>query len=90
MAVYYWLYHCGSLLQEAGASLFAGKTAFEDAVKSEVSAVPQALPPQSAFSKASAAGMGGDFGSANGQVRHGKAVAQLQFCFSACCCILAN
>lgn len=81
MAADCWPYLCGLLLQEAGASLFAGKTAFDDDVKSEASAAPQALAPQSAFSKASEAGTGGDFGSSNGQVRRSKAraVAHLQF-----------
>ena len=48
------------ILQETGASLFAGKTAFDDAVKSEAP-----------FSKAGAAGMGDNLGT--GQVRQSKA-----------------
>ena len=55
-------------MQEAGASLFAGKTAFDDAVKSDVSAIPQASATQSAFSKANEAGTGPNFGASGGQV----------------------
>ena len=58
------------ILQETGASLFAGKTAFDDTVKSEAPAVTQAAPSESAFSKAGAAGMGDNLGT--GQVRQSK------------------
>lgn len=59
----------GLLVQEPGGSLFAGKTAFDEAVKPEVSAVPQAAASQSAFGAANDAGTGPDFGASSSQVR---------------------
>lgn len=53
-------------MQVAGGSLFAGKTAFDEAVKAEVSAAPQDSAPQSAFGTA---GTGSDFGASGSQVR---------------------
>lgn len=59
----------GLLVQEPGGSLFAGKTAFDEAVTPEVSAVPQAAASQSAFGAANDAGTGPDFGASSSQVR---------------------
>ena len=53
-------------MQEAGGSLFAGKTAFDEAVKADVSAAPQGSAPQSAVGTA---GTGPDFGASGNQVR---------------------
>lgn len=57
------------VVQEAGVSLFAGKTAFDEAVKPEVSAAPQAAASQSAFGAANEAGTGPDFGVSSSEVR---------------------
>lgn len=56
-------------MQEAGGSLFAGKTAFDEAVKPEMSAPPQAAARQSAFGAANEAGTGPDFAASSSQVR---------------------